>query len=85
MRAVLRYNVLVGETVEHRLRGRIVKVGCRDPRMVEFWVLDNSDADPLTVQLRVFGTGEVVPDDAVYVGTAVPPQRPDLVWHLFRL
>lgn len=56
-----------------------VHVGCRDPRVVEFWAFHRPDLPPR--DFRVYGTGHPIPDGAEYRGTAVAPGG-SLVWHL---
>jgi hypothetical protein len=57
-------------------------VGCRDPLLVEFWAWRRDD---LPVRhLRVFGTGQSIPDGTHYRGTVIAPGG-QLVWHLIEM
>jgi hypothetical protein len=51
---------------------------------VEFWAEHDSDSDEWAATFQVFGTGQPLPDGAVYVGTC-PRTREGLVWHLYRI
>lgn len=59
--------------------GTPLRVGCRDPRVVEFWAWHRPDLPPRS--LCVFGTGQPIPGHATYRGTTVAPGGA-LVWHL---
>ncbi|MBD9721966.1 hypothetical protein PV755_09505 [Streptomyces caniscabiei] len=54
-------------------------VDCRDPRIVEFWAWRRDDLPAW--HLRVYGTGQPIPDGTKYRGTALAPGG-HLVWHL---
>jgi len=54
-------------------------VDCRDPRIVEFWAWQREDLPAR--RLRVFGTGQPIPDGTHYRGTTIAPGG-QLVWHL---
>lgn len=84
MKTVYRYEVMTdGEPQAHSLCGPILAVGCRNPWVMEFWALSDTEAPPVERTFRVFETGHpgVV---GTYVGTAVAPGGA-LVWHLFEL
>ena len=51
---------------------------------VEFWAEHDMDAPEYPAAFQVAGTGQPLPDGALYVGTA-PRTREGLVWHLYRL
>ena len=80
---VHRYTVPVDDHW-HRLElpGPVLHVATRDPQVVELWC-EVRVAPAAPVRLRVFGTGHPIPDEAVYVGTALSPFG-GLVWHLYR-
>lgn len=57
-------------------------VGCRDPRVVEFWAWQRDDLPAR--HLRVYGTGHPIPDGTHYRGTATAPGG-GLIWHLVEM
>lgn len=63
------------------LSGPVVHVACRNDiqDVVHFWVLEGAGT-PFTARLRIYGTGQDVPLDTMYRGTAIAEP---LVWHLF--
>jgi hypothetical protein len=51
---------------------------------IEFWAEHDFDKLPVSRTFVIVGTGHIIPDGAVYRGTA--PRTPEgLVWHLFEL
>jgi hypothetical protein len=79
---IFRYEVPVDDDVHPiELSGRVVHVGCRDPKVVEFWALHAGG--PTTERVfYVVGTGHHIPGGwTEHVGTAVAPGG-QLVWHL---
>jgi hypothetical protein len=66
----------------HRVvtQGSIVHVATRDVRVAEIWARHVDGAAPQVRWMRVYGTGQDIPDDLVYLGTCVAPEG--LVWHL---
>lgn len=50
---------------------------------VEVWAL-HTDSPTETRTIRVYGTGQPLPDDAVHCGTAIAPGG-QLVWHLIEI
>lgn len=88
---ILRHSVPVDDR-EHRLTcGTILYIDCRDIRQVEVWADEDAQATPRV--LRVFGTGQPIPEGWVHRGTALSPPlaetprtrampRGALVWHL---
>ena len=79
---IFRYEVPVDDCFhEFALSGNVVRVGCRDPRVVEFWALNRENGPTLQRGFIVVGTGHPFPPHAVYVGSAVAPGG-SLVWHL---
>jgi hypothetical protein len=60
--------------------GTPIHVDCRDPRIVEFWAWRRDDLPAR--RLRVFGTGQQIPDGTQYRGTTLAANG-QLVWHLF--
>lgn len=82
MKTVLRYEIPVDDlwhTV--RVQDRMLHVAARHPGVVEFWTEETEGYLSHELQLRVFGTGHLIPDDATYFGTALAPYG--LVWHLY--
>lgn len=77
---VLRYEIPVDDCW-HRLlpSGPILHVATRRPDVVEVWAA--SGQPDIVRELRVFGTGQPIPDGAIYVGTAIVPGGA-FVWHL---
>lgn len=60
-------------------------VGCRDPRVVEFWAIAHDGLSVLDRTFLVVGTGYPLPEGGTqYWGTAVAPGG-QLVWHLMEL
>lgn len=86
MRTIYRYLTAVDDeptTIVGCLNGPIVHVASRHGAdTVEFWI-DGRTEDTSTRTFRVYGTGHVVPDDAVYLGTTLAALG--LVWHLYEL
>jgi hypothetical protein len=84
VRRVLRYEVSVDDQW-HRIEypGTVVHVDARNPRIVEFWTVDDPYW-PVTNcrEFRVHGTGHPIDHDGDWVGTAVTAGGA-LVWHLF--
>ncbi len=78
---IFRYPVPVDDQW-HRitLQGTIVHVDTRDVRMVEIWATHRDNVLPNSRWVRVYATGQDIPDDLVYVSTCVAPEG--LVWHL---
>ena len=79
---ILRYEVPVDDQWHvHDLAGPIVHVAARDPRVVEFWALDE-DGWTRDSEFRVFGTGHPLPEGRlVHHGTVIVADG-RLVWHL---
>lgn len=85
MRRVFREQILVDDQWQtYDLGGPIIHVATRAESYVEFWYIDD-DSQPLeTRELRVFGTGHPLPDDAaVHIGSTITPNDGRFVWHLF--
>ena len=51
---------------------------------VEFWAEHDDEALEYPAAFQVVGTGQPLPEGAVYAGSA-PRTREGLVWHLYRL
>lgn len=82
-RAIFRTEILVDDAWHDiALTGPMVHVAARTPYTVEIWHIAD-DAQPSTFHsLRVFGTGQDLPEEASsYLGAAVVPGG-RLVWHL---
>ena len=86
MRKIYRHVVPVDDrTHTYHIVGDILHVANgRTMDEVEFWAGWDNQKPFRDVTVQVFGTGQPVPDDAVYVGTA-PRTREGLVWHLFEV
>lgn len=82
MKTVLRYEIPVDDDW-HTLNVQLpmLHVAARHPGTCEFWTQEHEGIRPNTLQLRVFGTGHLIPEDASYFGTGLAPYG--LVWHLF--
>ncbi len=78
---VLRYEITDDDAWHvYTLSGPIVRVADRGG-MVHIWALADVGT-PFTAILRLFATGDEVPDDTTYRGTAVS-ESGRLVFHLF--
>lgn len=81
---VHRYEVPVDdEAHEHLLRGSILKAGCRERGIVEFWAEFDTAQPVRTASFRVFGTGYQIPPGAIWRGTVNDGIH--LVWHLYEM
>ena len=84
-RTVRRYCVSLDGLTDVRLTGDPLAVAARDDSaVVEFWAEHDTGAPETVRTFIIVGTGQPIPDSAVYVGTA-PRTRYGLVWHLFEL
>lgn len=89
MRRMYRYEVPVDDELHvFTLRGNPVAVAAI-PRgfigwTVEFWAEHDETQSECQQTFKVFGTGDVLPDNAEWVGTC--PRTPSgFVWHLYEL
>lgn len=84
-RRMYRYEVPITIPTELRLTSHPLAFGVSaDGWALEFWA-ENDDSDPGVCRMfRVIGTGHVIPDGAVYRGTA-PRTASGLVWHLYEI
>lgn len=84
MPRVLKWEVAVDGEPHEVGAGPALHVACQggNPTIVYVWTAedDRTLAAP-PPRARAFGTGHEVPEDAVYLGTAVADP---FVWHLFR-
>lgn len=79
---IFRYEVPVDDQPHTiALSDNPLAVGCRDPRVVEFWAIAHDDAPTLDRTFQVVGTGQMLKDLRCHWGTAVAPGGA-LVWHL---
>ena len=81
---IYRYEVPVDDRWHIFKCGPPLHVACRNPDVVEFWARPrNEDTDEFVdpQHFRVYGTGQEIPDEVRYVGTAIEPGG-SLVWHL---
>lgn len=82
MKRVLKWTVpVVGGTPTEIGAGQVMLVQCQHTELeVMIWTLEDDD-DPPKIEVRVFGTGESLPDGARHIGSTVGSPR--LVWHVF--
>ena len=81
---VLKWPV-VADGDSYFVSGTPVFVACTDDKIydvVHVWTLSSESVTDETRKLQIFATGQPVPDDAVYVGTALAAGGA-LVWHVF--
>lgn len=91
MRTVWKYTIPVDDGYHPIPVGKVVHVEWLHHDAVYVWVetdVEESKHRPAVVQglrgVRVFGTGQPIPDDIVHLGTAVMPDDIGrLVWHLY--
>jgi hypothetical protein len=88
MRTVWRAEVPVDDR-EHQVtmplsqRAPLMRVEARTPHIVEAWFEVDTDAlAPITYVMRVFGTGQPIPDEWAWLGTCLAAGG-QLVWHLY--
>lgn len=82
-RRIFRHEVPVDDQ-EHEvvISGDPLAVSCRDLTKVEFWSLDDPNAQALLRRFTVVGTGQLLsPYVCRHWGTAIAPGG-QLVWHL---
>lgn len=86
-RRMLRYEVAVNDEPQDFLVGDPVHIAASPdgPHSVEFWAEWDDDVPPFGQRtFQVFGTGQPLPHQAVWRGTA--DRTPEgLVWHLYEL
>ena len=82
-RRIFRHEVPVDDREhEYVITGDPVAVACRDVNKVEFWTLDDSDAEGRKRRFVVVGTGHSLSPYVVrHWGTAIAPGG-QLIWHL---
>ena len=84
-RAVYRYQVGIDGPADIGLTGDPVAFGALAGSLgIEFWAEHDDTRAQQSRTFVVVGTGHLIPDGAVYVGTA-PRTREGLVWHLYEL
>lgn len=80
--AICRYEVPVDDQWHpHDLSGQVLHVSARNPRIVEFWAL-NDGGPAVRREFRAFGTGQPLPEDAWRHAGSVIVAGGALVWHL---
>lgn len=95
IRRMLRYEVLINDrpqtftlssTPKHVAAARL-GVGPDAQHTVEFWVEGYFEPDETAIRrtFQVFGTGQPLPEDAIWRGTTDRWQPRDFVWHLYEL
>lgn len=84
MRRMLKYQIPVDDQWHEHAAGAdgFAHVGHQAEGFVTLWSVDLENSGVRTVWLRVFGTGQEIPSNGQYVGTALEPHG--LVWHLFK-
>lgn len=81
---VLKHTVPVDDQWHEIPSQQILHVECqRSSEEVQVWTLDYGYPQPPTMRVRIFGTGQPLPDRAAHLGSAVTAGG-QLVWHLFR-
>lgn len=88
IRRALRWTVPVDDQWHEIGAGPVLHVDSRSAIQVEVWTLEHLRSDWPTSdvaskrQVRVFGTGHILPDEAAgHLGSVIAD--PSLVWHLF--
>jgi len=82
---VLKWNVSVDDTPQVIGAGRVLHVACQyGPESVQVWTEESPLTEGGTRLAQVYGTGQLIPFDAVFLGTTVAAGGA-LVWHLFGL
>ena len=82
---VLKYQVPPSgthDTISLKEGARILHVGAQGPRVFLWALCDPFRADQAARSIHYYATGEVVPFDARYLGTALMHDG-GLVWHVF--
>lgn len=82
---VLKYQVPPSGThdmISLKEGAKILHVGAQDDRVFLWALSDPFRADQAARSIHYYATGEVVPRDALYLGTALM-HGGDLVWHVF--
>ena len=82
MAAIFRYEVPVDDAWHTlTLSGPVLHVAARTPETVEVWAL-STDGPTTERRMRVFGTGQPLPDQPLdHIGTAFAAEG-RLVWHV---
>jgi hypothetical protein len=85
-RRIFRYEVPVDDQPHSFVLTTMpMSVGCRDPRIVEFWAINNDADEGRSRTFIVVGTGHPLPERIRgQWGTAVAPGG-QLVWHLIEV
>jgi hypothetical protein len=84
-RKIIRLEVPVEDkNFNFNLSGEVLFVDSTKMEVVEMWVESFSDRTTRQRKFRVFGTGQIIPDDAIYVGTTTRAPEGQ-VWHLFEV
>lgn len=83
MKRVLKWNIPADDRDHPIGGGQVLHVACQGDRaLVQVWTLETEDDGPYRA-VRIFGTGQPVPDHAgPYLGTALAADGA-LVWHVF--
>ena len=80
---VLKWNVPVDDRPHRIGAGEVVHVGCQfGPESVQVWTEESALTRGSERRVRVFGTGQKVPFDALHLGSTVTSNGA-IVWHLF--
>jgi hypothetical protein len=83
-REIYKYRVQVKE-IWHEVampsQAKIVHVACQDTSgVVSLWAEIENESASVTRSFRIYGTGQSIPDDTDYVGTALDGM---FVWHVY--
>lgn len=71
-----------GDWHEVNLTGLIMHVATRSEDAVELWYIEAAEQAPVARVFRVYGTGQLIDEDARYFNSVVTPSG-QYVWHLF--
>ena len=82
MRIIGKFNVPISDEWHRHESGPVLYVGLQAPLDLNYWAEIDTEAEIPWRWLRVFGTGQPLPDNAQYVGT-VQDVAHSLVWHLY--
>lgn len=80
---VLKWNVAVDDTPQVIGAGKVLHVACQfSPESVQVWTEESALTEGAQRTVQVYGTGQPIPFDAVYLGSTVTGNGA-LVWHLY--
>ena len=80
---VLKWSVAVDDEPHEIGSGQVLHVRCQHgPETVQVWTEESALTEGTKRIVQVYGTGQAVPFDAIFLGTAVAAGGA-LVWHVF--